>query len=47
MVKSNITNTSSTYGISVNYIPDSGEEVPVLSLNTNYQITLPATGTVT
>jgi hypothetical protein len=47
MVTTNSTSSSATYRISVNSLPDVGEEVVVLSLNTNYTITLPSTGTVT
>jgi hypothetical protein len=40
-----LTGTTS-YRISVNEVPDVGEEVPLVSLNTSVALTLPATGTV-
>lgn len=44
-VTTNVTGTS-VYRLTVSNIPDVGEEVPVLAPNTNYTVTLPATGTV-
>ncbi len=38
---------NSVYRIAVNEIPDVGEEVPLIALNTSQTFTLPATGTVT
>jgi hypothetical protein len=34
------------YKIYTNYLPDVGEEVPILSINNNYTVTLPSSGTV-
>ena len=45
VVTTNLTNTTSTYRLSVNYVADNGEEVAVISPNTNYSIILASTGT--
>jgi hypothetical protein len=47
MITTNLTNATTQYRISVNYVPDVGEEVAILNTNQNYTVTLPATGTVT
>jgi hypothetical protein len=45
-IDSNSTGINS-YLLTVNNVPDIGEEVPVLATNTNNSLVLPATGSVT